>query len=141
MVSLKPPRHCPKVYVEDLTIAAPTRLIHRANMLKRLVYKIIKRAQTGYKRDYDKKVRFERRFAVSENVLVDRPPLKRRPAGCLAVKSYTKLLPQHLGTYRILNVGSEGGLERASFRGICFGIRSRLSSASSVKFLSVYNNF
>lgn len=71
--SLKQPRHCPEIYANNWPLETRSGLVHRANMLKIPANRTIRSTQTRYKEEYDKKVRFERKFAASYYVFADLP--------------------------------------------------------------------
>lgn len=68
--SLKPLRHFPEIYANEFPMAAPTGLVHRAKMFKRLADKDLKSLQRRYKKDYDKKRVLCRDLRLANNYLL-----------------------------------------------------------------------
>lgn len=104
---LRPPLFSTDQIETETVWSARIRLIHRARLLPRLENAIIKRAQVGYKRDYDKKVLLEPSSAAGDSVFVDQPPLKTTSSKKPASEGYKKLLAPCPVPYLVLSIGLE----------------------------------
>lgn len=72
-------------------------------MLKQLADEDMKNVLTRHKKYYDKKGRFELRFAVGNFPFVDHALLKMSLSKRMAAESYKEMMPRRPGPYRILS--------------------------------------
>lgn len=64
-----------------------------------------KNAQAGYKKNYDKYVRFNSRFAAGDYFFVEHSPIVTVTAYCMAFDRYSKLLFRDTGLKQVMIVG------------------------------------
>lgn len=91
----------------DSRLAYRLRLVHRAVLLRSMADRNYRQAQAGYKKDHDRCVRFDPRFAEGAYVLVERPILMASAVDCMFFVGFSKLLTCHKRPYRVISFRSE----------------------------------
>lgn len=80
------------------------RLIYRVALFKKMANKNSKKPQAQYKKDHNKPVRFEPRFAAGDSVLVEPPTVGIRSES-QGIRGILQGFPRPTGPYRAISVG------------------------------------
>lgn len=83
------------------------RLLQKASLLRKMTNTKLRQSHETHKENQDKRVRFEAALAPSDSVFIEWPQLSASSAERLVGKRHKILLPQRLGTCRMINVGPE----------------------------------
>lgn len=89
------------------TLAYGLYLIHRAALINKSGDSNYRKGKAGYKKGYNKHVRFRSFLIVADYVIVEGSPLMTTATDRKGFEGYSKLLSSHTDPYLVIGVGRE----------------------------------